>query len=1385
MNKRKAFIPITALLGALLLALVATMTPFVAERDAAYAQAALALTALAVQDNGGTAVSFTDAAGTDVSFSGTTREYRLVVDNTVTGVTVTATSSDNAVVITTNPADKDGDSTNGYQVDLNAGGNKTAITVNLTKSSPASTGQYTINVYRKRQVLSTDNGLSDLKVDGSTVSGFSKSTLRYNLRVDNNKGTIKVLPGLSDAAGGVNVAVTRGTAANARDTTTVSPATDGSYAVALESATANAGSMTYVRVAVTAEDGSAAQNYDLNVYRKRVNTSTDAALASSAGLTISGGGATLSPTYAAGTKVYSARIESGQTLATNEVTVGVAAADGGATWRFTSPSAGSITHTATDGVVDGGTITLNGQGQHTTISVEVTAEDGETKETYTIKLYRENETPSPDNDLSGLMVDGSQVPNFKKDTSAYNKTVANSVSKVNVKPTASHIGAAIVVTADSDNDVTPKNDGSYEIDLNDAGVTTGSTSVITVAVTSESGVARSPSYTISVYRMRLLAHANAKLADSGGLTISGGNASLSPSYDSGENNYTARIESAQSAAATTVTIGVSTADNGATWRFTKPGANMVSRTATGGTITLNDPGKETVISVEVTAEDGETKETYTIKLYRENVNPSDDKDLTALSVNGVSVTDFDKDTGEYDVRVESGVDKAKVKAALSHIGAAVAVTHGTTSNGRTGNSVTADADGSYEISLGAERSTTYIRVAVTPEDGTAAKNYDIDVYRKSSNPAAVAKLSALTVTPAEGAAVTLLPAFNVTDDHKAYRAIVDYSTETNSLSNKFVTLAATAVGNGEVGYSLGDAVSHIDGRQIMLTAGASTPVTITVTAEDEETKQEYTLSIYRKNSDPSKDAELSAFKLMEGDEEVVLSPTFTPGNLKYKADSSFSSDTLALTFTPSDDAGGVVTSVMVGGVAVSESDGSYPIKLNAAGLKTTISVAVTPEAGATPASNVKTYTVEVTREATASTDATLKSLGLTDTDGTVVALMDAEGNAIDFVGTTPAYHARVADDTVMVAAEANHNAATVSADDLGDKSLDVGDNTITVTVTAEDGTTTMDYTVTVRRLSSDATLSSMGLELPDDGGVIDLSPDFMTTTTEYAAMVGHDVKSVVLTWSLGHSSSTLGYEGLDNLSVGDNTITATVTAEDGTTTMDYTITVTRAKSPDATLSALSLMGSDGVAIALTANVAEHWNSLSCEEMIARVGADAPADGETSPYCAMYADLGEDAKAVVDAKYAEDPIGFMSDLNNYSASMDYDAGAAVKLMAKAAHEDATVAVMHGADDTADTDAMADEDGNFDVPLSEGKNTIKVTVTAADGVATEYYMVVATRGSLSDEERLLRAYDADGDRELSDSELGNAIVDYTMDVITGEQMGTIILIYVFGIDGIEGN
>jgi hypothetical protein len=125
----------------------------------------------------------------------------------------------------------------------------------------------------------------------------------------------------------------------------------------------------------------------------------------------------------------------------------------------------------------------------------------------------------------------------------------------------------------------------------------------------------------------------------------------------------------------------------------------------------------------------------------------------------------------------------------------------------------------------------------------------------------------------------------------------------------------------------------------------------------------------------------------------------------------------------------------------------------------------------------------------------------------------------------------------------------------GGSSLVVGSNTVTVTVTAQDGASQTIYNVTViRAASSVSNLSGLSLS----SGV--LSPVFSPSTLSYQVLVGNLVSSVVTTGVAGEANASVVVSGGSSLVVGSNTVTVTVTAQDGVSQTLYTVTVIRAAS---------------------------------------------------------------------------------------------------------------------------------------------------------------------------------------------------------------------------------
>ena len=207
-----------------------------------------------------------------------------------------------------------------------------------------------------------------------------------------------------------------------------------------------------------------------------------------------------------------------------------------------------------------------------------------------------------------------------------------------------------------------------------------------------------------------------------------------------------------------------------------------------------------------------------------------------------------------------------------------------------------------------------------------------------------------------------------------------------------------------------------------------------------------------------------------------------------------------------------------------------------------------------------------------SDDATLSGITLT-AGGQPVALTET------FAADTTTYTASVAHskDMITVSARTRRAAAVMSItpDDADSEtdghqvSLDVGENRITITVTAEDGTTTRTYTVTVSRGSTTgATLS--GITLTVGGAAVALDQSFSADTTTYTGTVAHGVTVITVSADASDRAANIAITPADadaetaghqvSLDVGENRITITVTAEDGTTRV-YRVTVVRAGAP--------------------------------------------------------------------------------------------------------------------------------------------------------------------------------------------------------------------------------
>ena len=952
-------------------------------------------------------------------------------------------------------------------------GSGNVIAVVVTAQDGQAKQTYTVTVTRAGSSEASLSGLSLMGNGGEVVvltPAFASRTTAYTAEVAHDVSAVTVSATVASAGSAYEIRIN-----GVMDQ-------DGVVGLAV-------GAGNVIAVVVTAQDGKMTQTYSVTVTRAGSSDATLSALSLS--------GVTLTPAFAAGTTAYTAAV--GHDVSAVTVTALVA-------------SAGAAFEVKLNGIVDQDGIVPLAVGSGNVIAVVVTAQDGEMTQTYSVTVTRAG---SADATLSGLslMGDGGEVvvltPAFASRTTAYTAEVAHNVSAVTVAATVASAGSAYEIRINGIVD----QDGIVPLAV-------GADNVITVIVTAQDGKT-TQTYTVTVTR------AGSSEASLSGLSLSGDGGevvALSPAFASGTTAYTAAVAHDVSAVAVTVSVAA-----GAAYEVKLNGVMDQD-----GVVPLA-VGAGNVVAVVVTAQDGESSQTYTVMVTRAG---SADASLSALSLSGVTLTPvFASGTTVYTASVANSVTVTTVTA-TAVAGAVFEVEL----NG------IVDQDGIVPLAVGADN---VITVIVTAQDGESSQTYTVTVTRAGSSEAS---LSGLLLMGDGGEVVALSPVF--ASGTTAYIAAVAHD-----VSAVTVTVTASVASAGSAYEIRLNGVVDQDGV-VPLAVGAYNVITVIVTAQDGESSQTYTVTVTRAGSS---EASLSGLSLSgDGGEVVALSPVFVSGTTAYIATAAHAVS--AVTVTASVASAGSAYEVRLNGVM--DQDGVVPLAVGAGNV---ITVIVTAQNGET----TQTYTVTVTRAGYS--EASLSSLSLSG-----VALSPA------FAAGTTAYSASVANsvmETTVTAIAAAGAAFDVRLNGVVDQDgvvpLGVGSgNVIAVEVTAQNGESTQTYTVTVTRAGSgDATLS--GLTLMGDGGeAVALAPAFASGTTAYAATVAHDVRGVTVVAQTTHSLSSVsitpadangGTEGSQvNLVVGVNVITVAVLSQDGKARVEYIVEVERQSEPNVRLKSLNI-----------------------------------------------------------------------------------------------------------------------------------------------------------------------------------------------------------------------
>ena len=869
-----------------------------------------------------------------------------------------------------------------------------------------------------------------------------------------------------------------------------------------------------------------------------------------------------------------------------------------------------------------GTKTLN-EGNNS-FPVVVTAQDGSTKTTYTINIYKKSGNANLSS-LTATAATGGSI-NFSPNTTNYTYNVGADENEVTITATAAAGNKATVKIYNANNQeitngkVNPQTSGS-----------------IKVTVTPEDEDAPTKDYTVT-FNIALSTN-----ADLSGITVNGTSV---PNFSADKTLYEVTVPTNID----TATIVASKADDRSTV-----------------VITPNDDSLgygENIFTITVTPEDPQADaKTYTVKVTRTKKNISNLNDLT---VDGNTVPEFHSNDPSETRYTIPAYDYSKSKVNIGYEKG----DDDETVDG-TGNNISVDVGSSTKT------------VTVTAQNGTDKTIYYIDFYRKSND----AKLSSLVLTAETGGSINFQP------------GTTSYTYNVGADEDE-VTISATP-NHPNATYKIYDANNQeiTNGKVNPQTSGS---VTVRVTPEDtKETKKDYVITF---NIAKSTNVDLS---------NLTLDGTQISG---------FASDKTLYEINVDKDTDSVIIAA-----SLADSRASFDSTINDQGTQVLdyglneFKIKVNPE---DTTADSRTYTIKITRAY--KTDAEFINIKVDDVDVPGFDPTDEDGTHYD-LGSV-----KNNKQSVVITVEKHDDDATVSGD--GEQQLNEGDNSLPVTITAQDTQTTKTYYIDIRRQSNANSLATLTIT-SDPAGT--WSQSFDPAITGYTYTTGPDVTEVTISATVpdGSGANVVSGTGTYNPAETD-TVTIRVEAEDGTP-REYVINLVRLESSNANLDLLQVEGYD--AFDLTGGE-DHFTltvpSTTSKVNIIAHAADAPrasltGDGEKN------VDFGDNPFTVtVTPENPEAPskvyyITITRSLKNNARFSDltadgvtvpefdpddpdnteYDLGTLTdnnktKILIGASAEDGDVVSITGT-------------GNLDV--NYGDNIYPVTITAQDGTTTLTYKV----------------------------------------------------------------